>query len=235
MKIKTGMILAAGRGVRMRELTDNTPKPALCVAGKPIITRIAEKMMAANLSKIVVNTCYKGDMIKAALKSFQNICYSDEETALETGGGVKNALPLLGNEPFFVSNADPVWIDQTTSVFEQLENAYDESTTDILLALIPTINAKGDVKDGNYFIENNLPRRQKAGETNIPYLFMGVQILHPRIFKEAPDGAFSLRDLYDKAEKQNRLKHIVFDGVWYHVGTPEALVETNKALSAKGE
>lgn len=225
--IKTGMILAAGRGVRMRELTNDLPKPLISVAGQPIIQQIVEKMHAFGIQKIVINTCYKGEMIKKALKDYDFICYSDEEIALETGGGVKNALPLLGEEPFFVSNADPVWTDQTTSVFKQLQEAWNEHTTDILLALIPLSHAFGDVRDGNYFIENGLPRRQRIGEKNIPYMFMGVQIIHPRIFKDAPNGIFSLRDLYDKAERSGRLKSIVFDGNWYHIGTPEALIEAN--------
>ena len=228
--IKTGMILAAGRGVRMRELTDHLPKPLISIAGEPIITRIVNKMQAHGIQKIVINTSYKGDMIKSALKSFDLIHYSDEPQALETGGGVKNALPILGNDPFFVSNADPVWIDKTTSVFTQLEEAWNPETTDILLALIPLKQAFGDVPDGNYFIENGLPRRQRPGEKNIPYMFMGVQIIHPRVFKKSPDGIFSLRVLYDTAEREGRLRHIVFDGEWYHIGTPEALLEANKIL-----
>ncbi len=233
--IKTGMILAAGRGVRMRELTDNLPKPLIAVNGEPIITRIVNKMHTHGIQKIVINTCYKGELIKQALKSFDFIQYSDESQALETGGGVKNALPILGNEPFFVSNADPIWIDKTTSVFTQLEESWDPKTSDILLALIPLKQAFGDVPDGNYFIENGLPRRQRPGEKNIPYMFMGVQIIHPRVFKTAPDGVFSLRELYDTAERQGRLRHIIFDGEWYHVGTPESLIETNKALEKQGK
>lgn len=229
-KIKTGMILAAGRGVRMRELTDTKPKPLMEIHQKPIIDYIAEGMIKHGINNIVVNTCYKGEMIKDDLSKYENICFSDEETALETGGGVKKALPLLNADMFFVSNADPVWLDKTTTVFEQLETAWDSDKMDILLALIPTTNAKGDVKDGNYFIENGKPRRQRPDEKNIPYLFMGVQILHRRIFENTPNGAFSLRDLYDIAEKQNRLGYIVFDGIWYHVGTPEALMETNLAF-----
>ena len=229
-KIKSGMILAAGRGVRMRELTDTKPKPLMEIHQKPIIDYIAEGMLKHHIDNIVVNTCYKGEMIKTDLSKYSNICFSDEETALETGGGVKKALPLLNSDAFFVSNADPVWLDKTTTVFEQLENAWDADKMDVLLALIPTKNAKGDVKDGNYFIENKKPRRQRPDEKNIPYLFMGVQILHRRIFKDAPNGAFSLRELYDIAEKQNRLGYIIFDGTWYHVGTPEALIETNIAF-----
>lgn len=229
-KIKTGMILAAGRGIRMRELTDTKPKPLMEIHQKPIIDYIAEGMIKHNIDNIVVNTCYKGEMIKEDLSKYDNITFSEEDHALETGGGVKNALPLLNSDTFFVSNADPVWIDTTTTVFEQLETAWDSDKMDILLALIPIENAKGDVKDGNYFIENNKPRRQRPNEKNIPYVFMGVQILHSRIFENTPNVAFSLRELYDIAEKQNRLGYIIFDGTWYHVGTPEALDETNLAF-----
>ena len=230
-KIKTAMILAAGRGVRMRELTDTKPKPLIEVCQKPIIHYIVEKMQVHPINKIVVNTCYKGDMIKTALADYDNIVFSDEETALETGGGVKKALPLLQDEVFFVSNADPVWLDNSTSVFQQLEDSWNPDETDILLALIPTQNAKGDVKDGNYFIENNKPRRRRVGEKNIPYLFMGIQIIHSRIFKNVTNTVFSLRDLYDEAERNNRLGYIIFDGKWYHVGTPEALQQTETDLT----
>lgn len=228
--IKTGMILAAGRGVRMRELTNDTPKPLIPVAGVPIIIRIVRKMLDYGLNNIVINTCYKGEMIKEALKDFPFISYSNEKTALETGGGVKNALPLLGKEPFFVFNADPVWTDKTVSVFEQLEKAWNSVSSDILLSLIPLKHAFGDVPDGNYFIENNLPRRRRLNEKHVPYMFMGAQILHPRIFEKVSDDVFSLRDLYDIAEQKGRLRHIVFDGNWYHVGTPESLAETNSAF-----
>lgn len=230
------MILAAGRGVRMRELTENTPKPLIPVSGKPIIDYIVDKVQSYGIRNIVVNLCYKGEMIRQNLAKYQNITfsYSEEKTALETGGGVKKALPLLGDDAFFVTNADPVWIDQTTSVFEQLENAWDPNKYDVLLALIPLTNARGAVKDGDYFIENNKPRRKMPNESNIPYMFMGVQIIHPRIFQHIHQDVFSLREIYDKAEASGRLGHIVFDGIWYHVGTPEALLQTEADLRRKG-
>lgn len=234
-KIQKAMILAAGRGVRMRELTNERPKPLIPVCGKPIIDYIVDKSIRHGIQTLVVNTCYKGEMIQADLAKYKNIHihYSVEDVALETGGGVKNALPLLGNEPFFVMNADPVWINKTTSVFEQLEAAWDPQKYDVLLALIPLSQARGAVKDGNYFIENGKARRQRPNEKNIPYMFMGVQIIHPCVFQSIPQEHtfFSLREIYDSAQEAGRLGHIIFDGTWYHVGTPEALALTEKELT----
>ncbi|MDD3668706.1 MAG: nucleotidyltransferase family protein [Alphaproteobacteria bacterium] len=234
--ISIAMILAAGRGVRMKNLTDNLPKPLIPVLGEPIIDGIVGKLKSHGVADIVVNTCYLGEMIKADLKKHAGVRFhfSDEAVALETGGGVKKALPLLlpkGRDGFFVTNADPLWRDKTTSVFAQLEQAWRPDAMDALLALIPLDQAFGDVSDGNYFLENGRPRRQRPGEKNIPYLFTGIQILHPRLFDGAPDGAFSVRDLYDAAEKKGRLGYIVYDGDWFHIGTPEALAETERILS----
>lgn len=239
MKIKTAMILAAGRGSRMQHLTNDCPKPLIRVLGKSLIGRIIEKINLYGIHNIVVNTCYLGDMIKQELQSIPDntFIFSDEEVALETGGGVKKALPLLiaqgGEDGFFVSNSDPLWDEKTISVYNQLEEIWDPATTDALLALIPLERAYGAVKGGDYFMENGTPRRKREGETNIPYLFMGIQILHPRLFKNAPEGPFTLRDLYDEAQQKGRLKALIYDGRWFHVGTPEALEETEKMLSQK--
>ncbi len=237
-QIQKAMILAAGRGVRMRELTNEKPKPLIPVLGKPIIDYIVEKVIRYGVPSLVVNLCYKGEMIRADLEKYQaqlHIDFSEEETALETGGGVKKALPFLGDNPFFVINADPLWLDKSTSVFEQLETAWDDEKYDVVLALIPLSEAFGAVGNGNYFIENNKPRRKKTEETNAPYMFMGVQIIHPRVFKEVDSSqtVFSLRDIYDTAQAKNRLGFIVFDGTWYHIGTPEALAITENKLSKK--
>ncbi len=231
-KIQTAMILAAGRGTRMRHLTDEKPKPLIYVCKNTLIGHILEKIKKHNLKNVVINTCYKGEMIEAEVKKVSELSFSfsNEKIALETGGGVKNALPLLmskgAENGFFVLNADPLWDEDSISVLSQLEQAWNPDKMDILLALISTKKAFGDVPDGNYFIENNKPRRKKEGEKNIPYLFMGIQILHPRIFSNNLPEIFSLRDLYDQAEKNDRLAHIVFDGRWFHVGTPEAVTET---------
>lgn len=229
MQIKTAMILAAGRGVRMRELTDETAKPLLKVQGREMIHHITDKIVGYGISDIVVNTCYKGDMIKQALskRSDVHFTFSDEQTALETGGGVKKALPLLlergGENGFFVLNGDPLWTEPTDSLMQKMAEAWNPDTMDILLAIAPMSASRGDTQKGNYFIEDGKLRRIRPNEQTAPYFFMSVQIMHPRVFKNAPDGPFSSRDLYDIAQSQGRLAHIIHDGIWFNLNTPEAL------------
>ncbi len=232
-KIKTAMILAAGRGTRMRHLTDTLPKPALPVCGKPILGHLVDHIKEYGIPEVVVNTCYLADKIKAVLneQSGVSFVFSDEETALETGGGVKNALPLLlptGNEGFFVMNGDPLWDEPTTSLLTQLSEKWNPETMDVLLAVIPLSQKHGDTDDGDFFIESGRLRRKRPGESNIPYRFVGVQILHPRVFETTPNGPFSLRDVYDAAQEKGRLAHVIFDGRWFHVSSPESIEETER-------
>ena len=230
-KIQAAMILAAGRGVRMRTLTDNKPKPLMEIKGKTLLDYICQKLARYGVQKAVVNTAYKGQMIKDALKNAPvPIVFSDEEQALETGGGVKNALPLLlpaGQNGMFVINADALWDEHTIGLFEKLANAWNPNEMDILLAIVPKSHAVGDYGKGNYFIEGNHLRRILPNETDAPYFYMGVHILHPRVFENVTESFFSLRDLFDKAQQNKRLRYVLHEDNWYHVGTPEALQETN--------
>jgi len=234
--INTLMILAAGRGKRMLHLTDDKPKPLVSVLGRTLLDRVVDHATDYGIQNLVVNTCYKGEMIEEALTKRQDIkpVFSREEEALETGGGVLNALPYLlpsGKDGFFVANADPLWVDRTSPVFKQLEQKWDPEKMDILIALIPKEHAFGAVHGGDYFMESGLPRRKHKEETSAPYLFTGIQILHPRIFNGVPPGVFSLVKLYDKAQNEGRLQAVIYDGDWYHVGTPEALKQTEDILT----
>ena len=233
--IKTAMVVAAGRGVRMRHLTTDCPKPLVQIRGKTFLDIILDKLNTYGISNVVINTCYKGDMIKQALIHRQSprVLFSEEETALETGGGVKKALSLLrpmGDHGFFVINADALWQERSSSLLSQMEKLWNPRHMDILLALVPKRQAFGDAMAGNYFLEDGIPRRQRPGEKNIPYFFIGVQIIHPRIFHQTPTGPFSLRDLYDSAERAGRLRALIYDGDWFHVGTPAAVQEAEFLL-----
>ncbi|MBR4927750.1 MAG: nucleotidyltransferase family protein [Alphaproteobacteria bacterium] len=229
MKITAAMILAAGRGVRMRELTDTTPKPLLTVHGTEMVNHITNRIVSYGIHHIVVNTCYKAQMIKDTLnkRTDANFIFSDESPALETGGGVKKALPLLleqgGENGFFVLNGDPLWSEPTLPLLTQMAEKWNPDTMDILLAIAPLSASRGDIQKGNYFIENNKLRRIRPTEETAPYFFMSVQIMHPRVFKNTPSGPFSSRDLYDKAQHAGRLAHLIHDGVWFNINTPEAL------------
>ena len=234
--VNTLMILAAGRGKRMLHLTNDKPKPLVSVLHRTLLDRVVDHAVGYGIENIVVNTCYKGEMIEDALKSRTDISpvFSREEEALETGGGVLNALPLLlqsGKNGFFVANADPLWVDRSTPVFRQLEEKWDPDKMDILIALVPKDHAFGAVHSGDYFMESGLPRRKNKDESGAPYLFTGIQILHPRIFEGVPPGIFSLVKLYDRAQNKGRLGAVIYDGDWYHVGTPEALQQTEDILA----
>ncbi|MDY6407597.1 MAG: nucleotidyltransferase family protein [Pseudomonadota bacterium] len=233
--INTLMILAAGRGKRMMHLTDDKPKPLVSVLGRTLLDRVIDHALTQGIQNFVINTCYKGEMIEKALVSRGDISpvFSREEEALETGGGILNALPLLlpkGANGFFVANADPLWVDKTTSIFHQLEEKWNPNTMDVLIALIPRCQAFGAVHSGDYFIEEQIPRRKRPEENAAPYFFTGIQIIHPRIFNGVEKGVFSLVKLYDKAQNAGKLSAVIYDGDWYHVGTPEALKQTEDRL-----
>ncbi len=230
-QIEKAMVLAAGRGTRMRYLTDELPKPLIKVKGRPLIDRIVDKIVAFGIKQGVVNICYLGDMIKADLSKRADIAlsFSEEEEALETGGGVKKALPLLGERPFFVLNSDPLWTEERPSL-AGMAQAFDETKYDILLLLWPKERVFGHDGKGDYYLENGKPRRRRPEEASAPYVYAGAQILNPRIFKDAPDGKFSLNVLYDKAENAGRLAAVTGIGDWYHVGTPEALALAEQRL-----
>lgn len=232
-KITHAMVLAAGRGTRMRHLTDELPKPLIKIGGRTLLDRVLDKIAAAGVSECVVNLCYLGDKIRQSLKDRKDMhfVFSEEEEALETGGGVKKALPFLGTDPFFVINADPVWTEPGAPALERMQELWNPETTDILFMLEPSAHVFGHDGRGDYFVSpNGRPYRKPSPQDTAPYVYAGAQILHPRIFADSPDGKFSLNVLYDRAEKAGRLACYIHDGDWFHVGTPEAVALTEKAL-----
>ena len=231
--IERAMVLAAGLGTRMRPLTDSLPKPLVTVAGETLIDRILDRLAEAGVEEVVVNLHHKADQLSGHLARRQRprIRESREETLLETGGGVRRALPLLGGAPFFVVNGDVLWRNGKRSALDRLAAAWDESRMDGLLLLQRTVSAVGYDGHGDFMLtQDGLVRRPKPGEIP-PYIFAGVQILHPRLFADAPQDPFSLNRLYATAAEAGRLGGIVHDGEWYHVGTPEALAEAEEALA----
>ncbi len=222
----TGMALAAGLGTRLRPITDSIPKPLVRLGGRTLLDHAIDRLEAAGVETVVVNTHYRGDQITAHLakRSRPRIVISEEADLLETGGGVRNALPLLG-EHFYVVNSDIVWLDGTVPALERLARAWDETEMDALLLLQRTTTAIGYEGLGDYFLDPlGMPRRRREREIG-PYIFAGVQILHRRLFDglEAMPAKFSLNRLYDRAHEAGRLRGIVHDGEWYHIGTPAGL------------
>lgn len=227
------MVLAAGLGMRMRPITEHTPKPLVMVAGRTMLDRALDHLAAVGTTDLVVNTHWLAGCIEAHLAGRATITLSHEETLLETGGGVTKALPHLGAAPFYVVNSDIIWTDGATPALKRLAEFWDDGRMDALLLMQPTATAMGYDGDGDFFLDaNGLPRRRRDREV-APLLFSGVQILSPRLFRDAPSGKFSLNVLYDRALEDGRLFGIVHDGRWYHVGTPDALPEVESALKAE--
>lgn len=230
MTIRSAMILAAGRGERMRPLTDSTPKPLIPVAGRSMLERAMDRLQRSGVQNIVVNVHHLGSQIADRLRGRARIIHEDR--LLETGGSVRNALPLLGNGPFFVLNGDGLWRDGPASMLGRLASAWDPSRMDALLLLHPLATAIGrEEKDrGDYYLEPDGRARHRGTAETAPYLFASISVCDSRLFNGSPEGPFSLLRLWNRAEQAGRLFALVHDGDWFHVGTPEALVAAERVL-----
>jgi N-acetyl-alpha-D-muramate 1-phosphate uridylyltransferase len=231
------MVLAAGKGLRLRPLTLSRPKPLVEVAGQTMLDGVLDRLAEAGVAEAVVNAHHFGHMIEGHLqgRTSPRIQISREDTLLETGGGVRKALPLLGDRPFFVINGDVVWRDGKVPALQRLAEAWDERVMDALLLLQSTASAVGYEGPGDFVMDQlGRLRRRKEGEV-APFLFAGLQILSPALFASTPEGPFSLNLLYDRALAAGRLYGLRHDGTWYHVGTPEDLEQVEAALAPGGE
>ena len=224
------MILAAGRGERMRPLTDAMPKPMIPVAGRSMLDRSMDRLTAHGVHTVVVNVHHLGDQIAAHLDGRARIVREDR--LLETGGSVKNALPLLGDGPYFILNGDGLWRDGATPMLSRIEAFWDPARMDALLLLHPIETAIGrEANDrGDYFLEADGRARYRGTAASAPYLFASVSICDSRLLRDSPDGPFSLLKLWNRAEAAGRLFGLVHDGQWFHVGTPHALAEAERVL-----
>ncbi len=227
----TAMVLAAGLGTRMDHLTKDRPKPLVEVAGTPLLEFCLNQIENAGLSKAVINVHYKADLIRVFLidrdadkASRLDIIVSDEcEQLLDTGGGVRKALPLLGAEPFYVVNSDVMWRDGVRNSFDLLADRWCADTMDALLLLAPATMAVGYHGQGDFLVEPDglLARRREREQA--PFIFSGVQILHPRLLVDCPNGPFSLNLVWSRAIERGRLYGVRREGVWFHVGSPDAV------------
>jgi MurNAc alpha-1-phosphate uridylyltransferase len=223
---RTAMVLAAGLGERMRPLTDRMPKPLVPVAGKPLIDHVLDRLAAAGVGRAVVNVHYLADMIERHLKdrTRPQIVISDErDKLLNTGGGVVKALAALGREPFFHVNSDTIWIDGVKPNLERLAEAFDPATMDARLLLAPVSTSIGYPGRGDFTMAPDGRLTRRSERDTVPFVYAGAAILRPELFKNAPAGAFSLTTLFQRAEAVDRLHGLRLEGVWMHVGTPDAI------------
>jgi MurNAc alpha-1-phosphate uridylyltransferase len=227
------MVLAAGLGTRMRPVTDGMPKPLVPVAGKALLDHVLDKLADAGVRDAVVNVHYFADQIERHLagRRVPRITISDERRELlNTGGGVRAALRFLGTAPFFLLNSDTLWIDGVDGNLGRLARAFDPDRMDALLLLAPTATSVGYVGRGDFAMDAaGLLRRRREREV-VPFVYAGAAVLTPRMFVDAPEGPFSLNLLFDRAIDGGRLCGLRLDGVWMHVGTPEAVAAAEAAI-----
>ena len=227
------MVLAAGLGLRMRPLTLTMPKPLVQVAGRPLLDHVLDKLAGAGVAEAVVNVHYLPDQIIEHTKSRKqpHVVISDErDQVLGTGGGVVKALPLLGDAPFFHLNADTMWIDGVRPNLARLAEAFDPARMDILLLMAPTTSSIGYSGRGDYSMLPDGALRKRRELQVVPFVYAGAAIMSPSLFADAPSGEFSLTKMFDRANEQERLFGLRLDGIWMHVGTPDAVQAAEEAL-----
>jgi len=227
------MVLAAGLGTRMRAAVPDRPKPLIEVGGRTLIDRVLDHLAAAGMEQAVVNLHYGADRMAEHLarRTRPRIVTTREAVLQETGGGVRDALPLLARDRFIVANSDILWSDGPSGTLGRLLRAWDGARMDALLLVQQTAFAPGYEGMGDYFLDPLGLLRRRGEEEVAPFLFAGVQVLRPGLFQGAPAGPFSLNRLYDRAEAAGRLHAIVHDGEWFHVGTPEGLDLAGRRLA----
>jgi N-acetyl-alpha-D-muramate 1-phosphate uridylyltransferase len=232
---RSAMVLAAGLATRMRPLTDTTAKPLLRLGGRTLLDRALDHLVNAGVETVAINAHWKADAVAAHLTqrpSPPRTVLLREEHLLETGGGVRAALAVLGPDPFFVVNGDAFWLNGPISALVRLAEAFDDSVDGVLL-VHRTSHVHADVGLGDFALDKwGKPRRRKEREV-VPYFYAGVQLMHPRLLAGMPEGAFSMNRAWDNALAAGRLRAVVHDGIWFHLSTPLDLTEAEQILEAR--
>jgi MurNAc alpha-1-phosphate uridylyltransferase len=230
-KLKKAMVLAAGYGTRLKPLTDRMPKPLVPVAGKPMIEYALDQLRAYGIEEVIINVSHLKDQLTAYVAKLSGLTLkiSEETEPLETGGGLKKALPLLGNEPFFTINSDIIWMDEPESALDRLTRHWDDAKMDVLLLAQSKAKAVGhDKGEDHLFIKPG--NTIDWNEREAPYIIAGIGILHPRILLNAPDGKFTVKILWHQALAQNRLFCLPHHGQWFQTGTLADIKTAEKHL-----
>jgi len=228
----TAMVMAAGMGKRMRPLTATMPKPMVRVAGKPLIDHALDRLAESGVTNAVVNVHYLADALEAHVldRDVPRVTISDErDQLLETGGGLIKAADMLP-DTFFCLNADNIWLDGPKSAFHDLSARWDADKMDALLLLVGHARAENFKGKGDFHMdgEGRLKRRQSGRIA--PFIYTGIQLLSKRLLRDAPQGKFSTNILWNRAMEEGRLYGVSFTGMWFEVGTPDAIAPTEDAL-----
>jgi len=219
------MILAAGRGERLRPLTDSTPKPLIAIAGTPLIEYHLRNLAGAGVKDIIINTAWLAEKIHQQLGDGSaygvTIRYSDEGTALETAGGIINALPLLGDDPFLVVNGDIYCEFDFSAIIAAQGCLADDKQAHLVMVKNPDHNQAGD-----FVIEDGLIKN--TGDNM--YTFSGIGIYRPAFFSEQKPGTLPLAPIIRKKSEQSLVSGEVYDGLWTDAGTIERIQQLESKL-----
>lgn len=227
------MVFAAGLGTRMRPLTDHVPKPLVEVAGKAMIDHVLDRFAAAGVATAIVNIHYLADQIEAhlATRTEPEIIVSDERAKLlDQGGGIRKVLPLLGADAFFLANTDAFWIEGPADNLRRLAQAWDPAAMDILLLVAATTMSVGVDWAGDFSMspDGRLSRRKEMEVA--PFVYTGIGIVKPELFAAETREVFRLAPFFFEAAEKGRLHGRRLDGLWLHVGTPQAIVEAERRI-----
>lgn len=231
----TAMVLAGGLGTRMRPLTLTTPKPLIKVAGRTLLDRGLDALVAAGVKKAVVNVHYLADQMEEHLKTRHDIAItiSDERALLlDSAGGILKALPELGHKTFYILNADTFWVDEEDSNLTKLAQNWDESRMDILLMLANRHHSTGHEGRGDFHLNEDGTLRRVPVDERSDYIYAGAALVHPQLFAGKEISVSSLNSYFNAAIAAGRLYGMVMQGHWLTVGTPEAIGEAESALQA---
>jgi MurNAc alpha-1-phosphate uridylyltransferase len=231
------MVLAAGLGKRMRPLTATRPKPLIEVAGRALIDHTIDRLRSAGVARAVVNVHYLAGALEAHLKNRSQgieIKISDErKLLLETGGGLKRALPMIDADPFLAVNSDNLWVDGPVDTLRLLASAWDEARMDALLLLVPLARANCHSGRGDFHMNAAGKLRRRKPNQVAPFVFTGVQMLSKRLFdQETPEGPFSTNLLWDRAIAAGRCYGLVHQGLWFDIGRPENIARAEAIMGA---
>jgi N-acetyl-alpha-D-muramate 1-phosphate uridylyltransferase len=237
MPINTAMILAAGLGTRMRPITNTMPKPLIKVAGKALIDYIFDSCRVGGVTQAIVNVHYLADQMETHALTVKNprVFISDERNQLlDSGGGVKKALAHLGQDAFFILNADAIWTETGEPSLNRLRAHWNPKTMDILLLLAHSQGATGWSGRGDFIMDEAGRLKRPGKDETTPHIYAGAGIWKRGLFDGRPD-IFSLNLLFDEAIKHGRLHGMTLNRLWMHVGTPDAIPEAEAAMAKAGQ
>ena len=234
---QTAMILAAGLGTRMRPLTNDTAKPLLKVAGKPLIDWQLEALIDAGVKKLVVNTHWCADQVEAHMRGISGVdvvISNEREQVLETGGALAKAAPLLGEAPVFVVNTDAFWAPNDAAPLHALANAYFPSVMDEVLLLADKERCLGFSGAGDFFIDAKGALTHRGDEPTAPWAYAGLRIVNPQLYAAHKAEPFSAFRIWSDLLPNKRMHGVPLDRFWLHVGDPVALKDAEMWLKCFG-